>query len=735
MGGGISSNFDEIQLKFETKFWKVHSALKKDDHTQVSLWLLNLQSINDTIKNRKDREKFKMLFIQSIAQARRIHHPNVLKIYDVSDDINNFGFSSEPIENVLSRDQGLTEDEILYVSDQIVKVIHFLHSQAKLLYLGLSPETVCTTKTMEVKIFNFNFSIQFTDLPVIPEHFDIINQLPISFTSPEYLMNQHLSYSSDVYSIGCFIASLYNGSPFLKQRTMEELIADFSVGSIVYPESMNSDMQDLVSKCLSLDQSRRPKLEEIAKSKAFSQLSLRALRFIDLFMVKSNREKYDFYKGLGSSISVLSPRIQRHKVLPLMISDVLAEPSFATAVVPTIFKIGESMSDEDFVGVIVNPLKHILKLTFPLELGIINLNCMDAILERTRDASFVLPLFVDSMKSKSGLLRNEAVKHVSSVIKIMDEETIVGTLLPILIDFMTNASEAAFLVSVIECFSVCCEHIDNDKLAVLVIPQLTMCWNRIHDAEMASAIAQIAKKLNNSVGIKMKYTVPMLSDILASANVNGETQEQMLEIIEKAVNSVLIDRNLEAKAAIWKPEVEYEPKNIIEPVKPAQIDVNHAKSLYNTTVKQPLTEIRNAEPENAKAKLFFSKPRQASTMPTLNNSVNQISVQQQTTNLQNTPKAPVPTNRTQQNTYNAATASRNRANISPSATYGSIDEHVSAVPNYQNAQGSIKPNSRIRTNPEVAQRSPIAATQPTEQKPPVNNMFSGMKLAAPRRTK
>ncbi|KAH0790520.1 protein kinase [Histomonas meleagridis] len=793
MGGGISTNFDEIQLKFETKFWKVHTALKKDDNTQVYLWLLKQQSIDDTIKNRKDREKFKMLFVQAIAQARKIHHPNVLKIYDISEDLNNFGFSSEPIDNILINDKELTEDEILYVSDQIIKVIHFLHTQAKLLYLGLSPEAVCISKTLEVKIFNFNFSIPFTELPVIPQQFDLVSQLPITYTPPEYLMNQLLSYSADVYSIGCFIATLYKGSPFITQRSVEELVADFSVDKVTYPENMSSEMKDLVSKCLNLNQNRRPTLEDIIKSPAFTQITIRALRYVDLFVVKSNKEKYDFYKGLFHSIGLFSLRIQRLKFLPLMINDVLSEPNFATAVIPNIFKIGQSMDDKDFINVIVNPLKNILKLTFPLELGIINLNCMDIILEKTNDASLVLPVFIDSIKNDNVSLRNEAVKHIAKIVRILDQGIILNTLIPILIDFTTNSSNSKFLCSIIECFSACCDHVNNNKFAFLVIPQLTMCYNRVHDAEVADNITKIAKKLKTSSKITMKYTVPMLSDILSNINVNVETQESIMEIIEKAVNDLIIDRNLEAKAAVWRPDIDYKPqKPIKEPLIPAKIDVNYAKSLYrDTNVRSTLTSENKIQDqhENAKAKLFFSKPRQTSTLPTQVKPLNQMPIQQpQQTNIPNQQRVPIKMNRNQQNTYNATTPIHNKPNIPTTTNHinasGNINlshapVHTNPVtpsssiiaPPQQSApkpvqtrpilsqskpmqpkppqQTQQRPSQQMqqrplqqaqpkpvqsRPQPQPMQPKPVQQEQP-QPKPPVADMFSGMKLASPRRTK
>ena len=274
---------------------------------RVSLFHLKIESF----QNRKDRDRFVSSCMSSISCIRRLKHPHVLTIYEVNEDLKTFGFSAEPVDAVISQANNFSEDEILYISDQVMKTLQFLHTEAKVLYLGLDLDSVCLTRDLNVKLFGFNYATSFSELPVRPSYGNYelkFGQPSLSFTAPEYFMNQNVDYCADVYSFGCFVASLFNRKEIFNYDSIETFISDEALGKIKLPDGLPNDMCDIISRCIDFQKRKRPTFDEIATSSWFSQLSLKSLNYIDISKSQINNETF------GSFLKVVFGKPRKHLI-------------------------------------------------------------------------------------------------------------------------------------------------------------------------------------------------------------------------------------------------------------------------------------------------------------------------------------------------------------------------------------------------------------------------------------
>ncbi|OHT04534.1 protein kinase [Tritrichomonas foetus] len=580
MGSGISDNFNNINPTFTSRFWKVHSATRKSTGEPVSLWLLDTKEVKRVMKSKLDCQKFNESCIESVNKQRRIHHPNILKIYDVSENPKQFGFSAEPVESTLESDKALNADDITYVADQLAQTLSFIHCKVNLLHLGLTPDSICLTKSLQVKVFALNYSTPFIGEPVIPSYGKYLeNPLNpnVCYTAPEYLENKQVTAASDVFSYGAVLFAAYNKKgPVYMATTVEEAIVTVSAGAFKTPDNMSEPMHDLLLKCMSYEPNERPTIEEIIKSPAFLQLSIRSLRFISLLATKEVNDRMQFFQGLTRSLPLFSERILQYHFLPIFVEEVRNSTFYGPVLIPVIFSIGEKFDDEAFVEQIIQPLRQVLKIVEPPTLAIAILNVVHIIVAKVPDKlqnEIIFPIFINSLQSPHHNLRLEAIKHIPHVIQTMSESNILGSLLPTLLDFIATFDDTEIVCSVIECIGKCSIKVNNDKFVFVIIPKLIICWIRMPRAPIALSIISVLTMVKCSITSQMKFIVPMATAIMSTPGVPSDISGQLADIILDSITRLKEERNIEERAASWHPTESHEKEDIVVPIKADALDI------------------------------------------------------------------------------------------------------------------------------------------------------------------
>ena len=356
---------------------KVKLGIHRETGAQVAIKIIPKAAFSE-------RPDLQLKVQREIALMRLVDHPNILKILEVSENQKQFGFVAEAVSGTLESDETLNGDDITYVADQMAQVLQFLHDNAHIVNLTLTPATVCVTDAIQVKLCAFNFCTPLITPEVTPQfgQFSVSKLQPsLYYTAPEYLANGVVSAASDVFSYAVVLLRAFAKKDVFDSKTVEDQYKQIEALRMNMPKITSDALAETLQQCLSFEPSDRPTMEQVAKSKGFLQLTVRSLRFIDTILTRENEDKYRFYRGLLNSIPLFSERLLKYKMLPCFIDEVLADVRYGTALVPLILTIGKKYDKPSFDRVVIKPIAHILKMYQPEELALTNLAAIPLILE------------------------------------------------------------------------------------------------------------------------------------------------------------------------------------------------------------------------------------------------------------------------------------------------------------------------------------------------------------------
>ena len=543
MGAGITVNYQNMVPLFDVGFWKVSSAQHKTTNQQVSIWQIDYDTIQK-MEKKADREKLLNNCLQSVQQMRRIHHPLVLKIIELSESIKALNFASEPVMSCLTLEDTFTPDDASFIAYQLAQVLKFVHQNMHTVLFGLSTDSVVLTSTLDLKLCDFTYAA-----PVINEYgISIIRTgqwlyapfMPkLNFTAPEVINNLQTSTQADIFSFGMTIAATYLGRPLLSCSSPDEYLRVIQTRSIQFPSSIPQEVRDLIFSCLNPFPDGRPDISKILQNKIFESLPLKALQYIEVIITKTDEDRYTFYNGVAKVLSVFSIRILQSRFLPLFITDVLREPRFGPVLIPQIFEIGRSMDSFSFYQDIIVPLQPLFTKTDNPECLLAILASMPVIVDNINEFQYhetCFPMLSSAFMSNISALHEEALSHVPLIVSKISSTTVENELIPSIVELFSTSTDIKIVSSCIKCIAKCLPKLNHDIIAETVTEKITAAWNRLSGPpEMADAALIIVKQLKATSLNSVRFIVPMVSEILASDRIDPPTQLALSEYITEAV--------------------------------------------------------------------------------------------------------------------------------------------------------------------------------------------------------
>ena len=544
MGAGITVNYQNPIPLFNIGFWKVSSAQHKVTNQNVSLWQIDYDAVTK-IEKRADQKNFLNGCLQSIQQMRRIHHPLVLKILELSESIKALNFAAEPILTCLAYEDSFTPDDASFIAYQLAQVMKFVHQNAKMVLFGLDTESIVLTSTLDLKLCNFVFAS-----PIINEYGIAVLrtgdwrpspfQPKLNFSSPELLNHLQTGTFSDVFSYGLTIASTYLGRQAIDTMSPEEFIRSVQGRPIQYPPNIPKEVIHLINQCLSLQPNSRPNFDAILGSEIFESLPLKALQYIEIIVTKTDDDRYVFYKGLATTLTAFSIRILQSRFLPLFIDDVVREPKFGPILIPLIFEIGRSLDSYSYMEEILKPLNPLFSSNEVPECLFALLTSLPGIMEHVDEPSYhqiCFSMVNAALTSNAASLHREVLSHVPLIVSKMSNFSIENELVPQIIELYSTSSDVKIVASCLKCLAQCLPKLNHDLFAERVSEKITAAWNRLSNPpEIATATVSILQNSNVSPMIAIQYIVPMVSELLASDLIDPPTQLQLADYILDTIN-------------------------------------------------------------------------------------------------------------------------------------------------------------------------------------------------------
>ena len=210
-----------------------------------------------------DQEDLKRIQ-REIEMLKSLNHPNVIKIYKISEDSKKIYIIMEYCENGelfnrIVNKQRLNEDEAALFYYQLINGLEYLHKN-KIIHRDLKPENLLLSKDDILKIIDFGLSNY-------SKFDDILLGTPCGspcYASPEMVSGQRYNgFLIDIWSTGIILFAMICGHLPFEDNNNEILFRKILNCQINYPNHIGKIALDLMKKIIVTDPSKRIILQQI----------------------------------------------------------------------------------------------------------------------------------------------------------------------------------------------------------------------------------------------------------------------------------------------------------------------------------------------------------------------------------------------------------------------------------------------------------------------------------------
>lgn len=258
----VPVQFTILQLLGEGGQSKVYKCTRKG---KKDIFALKVYS-KDFLKNNQIEKE---LFINEYRIHKELQHENILKLYDIGTDIYNYYLVFEYCESKSLSEIKINQSQLRKYSYDLLNVLSYLKSE-KVLHLDLKPQNILLKKG-KIKICDFGMACRCDNEVSVP------TRGTLNFISPEFLLCEKISFSSDLWSVGVIMYYLhYQMLPFnfdFSKPSKHGLACEFEItkGSdeldiisnniiskdLFIPNKYNHPIKDLIQKMLIKDPLKR----------------------------------------------------------------------------------------------------------------------------------------------------------------------------------------------------------------------------------------------------------------------------------------------------------------------------------------------------------------------------------------------------------------------------------------------------------------------------------------------
>ncbi|KAI1801505.1 ARM repeat-containing protein [Daldinia bambusicola] len=518
--------------------WKIYDAKKKSTGKTYSVFVFERKSIEShgNSLGRSGAAAFKRSVDEVVERLKkeasslaRLRHPSILELVEpVEETRGGLQFVTEPVTTSLAnllqekddqersggvggrssryvtedsdgtrrrRDIEIDELEIQKGLLQISKALEFLHENAGLVHANLTPDAVLINAKSDWKVSGLSFcsppegsskptSVQPISLsevlnldPRLPKYV----QINLDYTSPDFILDNNLTTSADMFSLGLLCVALYNSphrSPIESNGSISAYKRLFTSSSTV-PSSGNGYLskrpipRDLSAHVLPRLITRRPAqrmtAREFQESEYFDNILVSTIRFLDAFPAKTPNEKAQFMRGLNKVLPSFPKSVMEKKVLPALLEE-LKDKDLLSLILQNVFKIMDLLpsSRRAFSERIRPRIKEIFVVNAkqlqekdpPRDAGLmVVLENLRQIAENSSGKEFkddVLPIVLVAIESSTPSLVDAALRGLPVILPVLDFSTIKNELFPIVAAVFSKTNSLAIKVRGCRAFVILC---------------------------------------------------------------------------------------------------------------------------------------------------------------------------------------------------------------------------------------------------------------------------------------
>lgn len=523
--------------------WKIFDAKRKSTGKAASVFVFDRKALEPqtgglgggrsggTSLKRTYEEVVERLKREASSLAR-LRHPSILELAEPVEETSKGGlmFATEPVTASLAsllaekdeqersggvggrgsrfvveeqdgtrhrRELEIDELEIQKGLLQLGKGLEFLHESAGLVHANLTPDAILVNAKGDWKIAGLGFcgphetSTAATSLAPI-QLFEVLNhdprlprgvQLNLDYTSPDFVLDNTLVPSADMFSLGLLILALYNSphsSPLSTGGSLSSYKRIFASSSSVPTQSNNFLVPsthplppklktELLPKLITRRPANRLSAREFQEASYFDNILVSTMRFLDALPAKTPNEKAQFMRGLPRIMPQFPKSVLEKKVLPALLEE-MKDKEILALIMTNVFAMVKAMPSgkRSFTEKVVPRLREIF-LVKPAagaekdtsrEAGLmVLLENMQIAAQNCSGKEFrdhILPIIVLALESSTHGLVDAALQTLPHVLPVLDFSTIKNELFPVIAQGFAKTSSLAIKVRGLEAFYTLC---------------------------------------------------------------------------------------------------------------------------------------------------------------------------------------------------------------------------------------------------------------------------------------
>jgi hypothetical protein len=277
---------------------------------------------------------------------------------------------------------------------------------------------------------------------------------------------------------------------------------------------------------------------------------------------------------------MFSPRMLRHKFLPVFLEETMADNRYAPVTIPLIVQIGSTFDRRDFLPQIFSPIGKLMTVTRPPETCLSVFTVMKILLEKLekdQHGDLLLPIYLAALQSEDPRLHNAAVKNFPLIAASLPPTSIRSVAIPKLSDLFINTKFPEIIQACIETLTFCLSYVDQDDFARIVLPKIGNAWRRVASPQIARALPPLLEVLTPSIDVTMRELVPLIAIVLSISAVDARTQLRLIAVGQRAFQRVASERTLESRENDEIEEGAHELEALPEPQQPEVLEIPQPK--------------------------------------------------------------------------------------------------------------------------------------------------------------
>ncbi|KAF5645590.1 SCY1 kinase [Fusarium sp. NRRL 52700] len=513
--------------------WKIYDAKKKSTGKPYSVFVFDRKSLDShgSSLGRSGAASFKKTVEEVVERLKKeasslakLRHPNILELVEPVEETRGGGlqFVTESVTASLSsllqekddqeraggpggrssryvtedadgtkrrRELEIDELEIQKGLLQVSKALEFLHENAGIVHGNLTPDA----SDWKISGLAFASPPEGSDKPTSIQGinlYEVLNmdprlpkavQLNLDYSSPDFVVDNNLNSSADMFSLGLMSVALYNSphrSPLECHGSLSTYKRLFSSSSSV-PSASNNYLSsrplprelshDVLPRLITRRPAQRMTAREFQQSEYFDNILVSTIRFLDSFPAKTANEKASFMRGLNKVLPSFPKSVMEKKILPALIEE-LKDRDLLSLILQNVFKILDLLpSAKRAFGEKVRPaLREIFVVNAKQtqekdparDAGLmVVLEHISSISSNCSGKEFkddMLPVIMAAIECPTHSIVDAALRSLPVVLPVLDFSTIKNELFPVIAAVFSKTNSLAIKVRGLRAFVILC---------------------------------------------------------------------------------------------------------------------------------------------------------------------------------------------------------------------------------------------------------------------------------------